>query len=173
MYYYFCFDVEAFEFRKKRILEVGYSIIDADKKEISTHHIIVNENSHLRNGKYVSDNRDNFTHGESVFMDEQHLVELLDRLIFYADGIVGHALSNDVKYLLSMGVTIPEEIPRYDTQTIAKLVFGEQRKLERVYQVFCQKTLEDAHNAGNDSHATAEVFLEQLVINIVDSEENN
>lgn len=164
---FMCFDIEAYEHNKRHILEVGLTLLDMNDNSCSTRHFIVEENSHLRNGRYVSDNRDNFTHGTSEKIKLTELVELLDLLVLYTDGIVGHALTNDVKFLNGMGVQMHEDTVRYDTQSVAKEYFGEQRRLEVVYEHYCGKQLADAHNAGNDSHATGEIFLKQIELGLL------
>ena len=164
---FMCFDIEAYENNKNHILEVGLSLLDVAAKTCSTRHFIVEENMHMRNGRYVSDNRDNFSHGESEIIKLGDLIDFLDLLVLYTDGLVGHALPNDIKFFNNMGVQIHEDVVKYDTQSIAKEFFGNQRRLDVVYEHYCDKELENAHNAGNDSHATGEIFLRQLDLGLV------
>ena len=161
MSFFACVDIEAYEHSKSKILEVGISIVDLEEETISTRHFIVEENMSFRNGKYVADNRDNFSYGLSEVVSQKDLVAYLDIVISVSEGIVGHALSNDTKYLHNLGVTEHNDAQKYDTQTVAKEFFKNQRTLEAVFEHYCGDKEVLFHNAGNDSHATAMVFLAQ------------
>lgn len=161
--YYVCLDVEAHEMNKRRILEVGMSMVDVVDREIETVHFIVEENSSYRNGRYVPDNRDDFSHGSSRVIAEDDLREFLQNQIDFSEGVVGHDVRADKKFLSYIGVNFHEDTLFHDTQTESKSVFGEQRKLSVVYEHYTGCSLSNAHNAGNDAHATAEIFMAQAL----------
>jgi len=137
------------------------TLVDTSNHSCNTWHFIVEENMHLRNGKYVKDNRDDFAHGESQVLCAADLSKVLNAAIASTDGVLGHSLKNDVQYLSLLDVDLNVKI-RYDTQTIAKRLFKEQRKLRILHEHFCSLPMRSPHNAGNDSHATGKVFLKQI-----------
>ncbi|GEQ71533.1 hypothetical protein JCM33374_g5217 [Metschnikowia sp. JCM 33374] len=178
----FCIDIEAWEQNHDLVTEVGVSIYDPRYQEsalvpnIKTLHMTVAENKHLKNGKHVADNKDNFM-GKSTWnmtLDQIRwiLQELIDRYFdpgypFYCS-LVGHDLRGDLQWLDKIGVYIPSNVRQLDTQTLFAYTHGRNgaslgKCLRAVNQPFAH-----LHNAGNDAYYTILLALKLCDPNVRD-----
>ena len=99
-------DVEAFEHNAGLITEIGlaFFITGSRPGSFRHRHVIVEEHLALRNGKYVEDNRDRFLYGDSEVLPLAQAADEIAAELNAADYIVGHAISNDLKWLRAIGV---------------------------------------------------------------------
>lgn len=156
-----CIDLEQFEWSHKHLTEVGITLYDVNTNQIKTAHIIVDENYKKRNGKFVPDNKDNFSFGESRVMDLKTVKLLLQDILDRHQHIVGHAIHGDLKYISkTFGIHTKDHIT-YDTIKLHKAY--ENSKQKRNLSKCCDQVgieLKAPHNAGNDSHCNMHLFAE-------------
>lgn len=104
-YVFISIDIEAYELDHSILTEVGWSIYDPKTNRFLDQHYINEAYTHLRNGQYVDDERDNFIFGTSVCCSlKQAFTELKKDLLWAKerDGgfvLVGHGLEHDLNYL--------------------------------------------------------------------------
>ena len=157
-----CIDLEQFEWCHKHLTEVGITLYDVTTNQISTAHIIVDENYKRRNGRFVPDNKDKFSFGESRVMNLKTVKRLLQDILDRHQHVVGHAIRGDLKYISkTFGICTKEHIT-YDTIKLHKAY--EKSKQKRNLSKCCAQVgieLNDPHNAGNDSHCNMHLFAEQ------------
>lgn len=98
-------DIEAYERDHSILLELGWTMYDGRNDQYMDQHYMMEPYRHLRNGRYVEDQRLNFGFGTSVWATlDQALGELAKDLAWATqrDGgfvLVGHGLSSDLLYL--------------------------------------------------------------------------
>ncbi|ORX99583.1 hypothetical protein K493DRAFT_313167 [Basidiobolus meristosporus CBS 931.73] len=161
-YIFFAIDIESYEANHTFITEVGWTIYNPVKGLFVDKHYIVKENYHLRNGKYVADNKDRFAFGKSVCTSLLNTVSQLqaDWEMSSPPILVGHDVKNDLQYLRNMGAKLSDPIETFDTSSLymALTKVEQKRKLSSILSEFGieHKYL---HNAGNDAHYTMEAFL--------------
>ncbi|EPX70820.1 uncharacterized protein SOCG_04137 [Schizosaccharomyces octosporus yFS286] len=167
-------DFEAYERDQKVITEAGITTRIGGQWQSS--HIRIANYSHLRNGKYVPDEVDNFRFGQSVFLTKAVLREKLSGMLQIPNLIlVAHGFTNELKYLRLLGITIPPEVRMLDTQNVFSYfkaskpssnlsdVYVSLRAMLKVLNIhpFC------LHNAGNDSKYTSDAL--QLMVAAFDN----
>lgn len=159
-----CIDVEAYERNTKKVTEIGISIYDpklqlnsifADIKPI---HIIISENIKLNNSKYVPDNKRRFMGGESYLLSleesRKFITMIVEKYIIEQDGvIVGHSVAQDIKWIKSLNVKLPENVNTVDTKDIYSLTRNAGATLRGVLR-HVDIPHGYLHNAGNDAYYT-------------------
>ncbi|SAL98922.1 hypothetical protein [Absidia glauca] len=111
-------DIEAYETDHSILLELGWTMYDARNDQYLDQHYMMEPYRHLRNGKYVDDQRMNFGFGTSVWATlDQALDELAKDLAWATerDGgfvLVGHGLNSDLLYLKQCNFEWPVVINR-------------------------------------------------------------
>ncbi|KAK9765578.1 hypothetical protein K7432_005966 [Basidiobolus ranarum] len=164
-YMFFAIDVESYEANHSLITEVGWTMYNSVKNTFLDKHYIVRENLHLRNGKYVADNKEQFTFGKSTYTSLLNTAAMLeaDWDSGYPTILVGHDIKNDLEYLRKMGAQMSEPSETFDTSNLymALTKNKQRRKLSRILDEF---GIEHGflHNAGNDAHYTMEAFLAMI-----------
>lgn len=178
----FCVDIEAYEFDHDLITEIGISIYDPrlnyrnsgfDDNEIIKIHIIIEENEHICNGRYVADNKQNFLGGPSLVMPMIRAQEFLETIVLhyfpenikatsssrFGVSLVGHSIDNDLAWLNKLGIYFPDYVYRrkymiLDTYDIWTASFGS--KYGSLTKLLCFLGIPNAflHNGGNDSFFT-------------------
>ncbi len=108
-------DVEAYE-KGKEVLEVGLAWIRYrgvwPQSPIFCRHFVVKDHLHLHNGTFVPDHRGQFDFGESEYVMESELQDLVTTTLkdIAADGdrlyLVGHSVHHDVRWLEGLGVDL-------------------------------------------------------------------
>ncbi|KAH3676293.1 hypothetical protein WICMUC_002089 [Wickerhamomyces mucosus] len=173
-------DIEAFELENSKITEIGVSIYDPLKEATSMFpnfiniHILVKDYLHLRNGRFVEDNKDKFLCGSSVILTKDESLKFIQAIIdhycirryekFGMNGIlVGHNVPGDIKWLKQLGIHFPRNVKTLDTQIIFNLTnkslsLGKILRMLNVPHSFL-------HNAGNDAYFTLSLLLKLLDVN--------
>lgn len=161
-------DFEALEGTNK-ITEVGVSVYDPWNSKggllpfIQLVHVIIRENQHLYNRNYVPNHKENFNGGRSLVMGLQEVADSILKLIARNSFqelppglgvcIVGHGLTNDLKWLQQMGVDIGNA-DTIDTQELLCYTHGHKKaSLEHALRLVRQP-FAFLHNAGNDAYYT-------------------
>lgn len=128
------------------------------KTTVNTH-IIVTDYLHLRNGRFVSDNRDKFNFGQSLFFSLKSSLEYVMSILNTPYScLIGHNIKADIKFLKSVS-NRKLDLPIFDTQiiykqaTLSEDILGLVRVLDKIGILH-----ENLHNAGNDAYYTLEVF---------------
>jgi DNA polymerase III epsilon subunit-like protein len=167
-------DIEAFEFKHERILEVGVTTsIDG---QMQTEHYIVQENIKHQNRKYVKGNRDNFDYGESQFLMQSEIVTKIKQLYEDVDYLVFVGVAGDKQYLKRLGAPVPKDFYCVDAGSqLGSIVadFGGHLGVARSMDALGLPALEHPHNAGNDSYATALVWqttMDQTDVDLIRDE---
>lgn len=128
-------------------------------KTTTNTHIIVTNHLHLRNGRYVADNRDKYNFGQSLFRPlDSALNQVLAVLMIPNSCLIGHNIKADISFL--KGVSSKKlNMPIFDTQimykqaTLSENMLGLVRVLDEIGIPHS-----NLHNAGNDAYYTLEVF---------------
>ncbi|CAO3633323.1 unnamed protein product [Cunninghamella blakesleeana] len=113
-YVFVSLDIEAYELDHSILLEIGWSLFDSQTNQFQDQHYMMEPYSHLRNGRYVEDQKLQFQFGTSVWCTlDQALDELYKDLAWatYRDGgfiLVGHGLKSDILYLKKQHFTWPK-----------------------------------------------------------------
>ncbi|RKP26707.1 hypothetical protein SYNPS1DRAFT_27613 [Syncephalis pseudoplumigaleata] len=156
-------DIEAWERDQRRVLEVGWSMYDARRDRYLDQHYNVVEHRALRNGRYVPDLRDNFVFGKSTWVSLKEIVKTIQAdldteapLVF-----IGHDVRGDIKYLESIGVTVPDTAITLDTAKLHCAITGAEQTTS-LGKMLDYLNIDHffLHNAGNDAHYTLQAFLE-------------
>lgn len=169
-------DIEAFEFSQQKITEIGISIYDPLKEALSfvpnftNIHILIKEHLHLRNGKYVVDNKDRYLCGNSIILTKNEALKFIQSLLdhylisrYETHGmnsiLVGHDIKGDIKWLKQLGLHLPANVKSLDTQIISRLSNGSNQlglgKILNRYGI----PHSYLHNAGNDAYFTLLLLL--------------
>lgn len=150
-----CFDVEAYEFDFKKILEVG--ITTHSNNETSTEHYIIKEHKQILNDTYCVSNKDEFDFGTSEYVNTRTAIRLVKDKLLKSDIIVGHSLKSDFRFLKLSYSELSAEL--IDTAHWSRFFNdGQNMKLEKLAEKF-DIELATPHNAGNDAHVTMLTFL--------------
>lgn len=166
-------DMEAHEFSKDKVTEIGISIYDPAKDALSTFptikniHILPEEVIRLRNGAFVADNKDKFLGGSSIIMPTSKAADLIQCILNYyfydrpgmSACIVGHNVAGDLTWLKGLGVTIPHNATVLDTQKIYNITHGD--RLSSLGGILRRFDIPHAylHNAGNDAYYTLMLLM--------------
>ena len=105
-------DCEMFEFDHSKTTEIGLGYLT--KTGVKSEHIIISDFYHLRNGKRVPDNKDNFAFGKSKRMSWLSAESYIKNKFKGSKYIFGHALKGDLSQL---GVKSPGQ-KRFDTTNL-------------------------------------------------------
>lgn len=172
---YLSIDVEQYEWDHSVTLEVGVSFATATAlgdRIIKSHHLVVLDHLHLRNGRFCADNRDNFDFGTSEFVHSRSLPVRVNELVNAyrnseeATYLVGHTIHSDIKWLREMGVTIDSSVVGIDISRVYRALSSPQQytnivRMQRMME--CLKVPhKHLHNGGNDAHYNLEVFYQMM-----------
>lgn len=149
----------AFEHSVDKLLEFGLSIYELSTNTTTITHIIVTDHIHLKNGRFVADNRDKFNFGNSRFLPLKPALDYVFAVLATPNScLIGHNIMADIKFLKSVS-SKKLIMPFFDTQIIYKqAVLSEQiLGLMRVLEAM-EIPYSNLHNAGNDAYYTLEVF---------------
>lgn len=186
----FCLDVEAWERNTEMVTEIGIAVYDprlqlnAILPVIKTVHLIIKENEHRRNGRYVPEHSLNFNGGTTYVLPRKLAILLIESIfdqyaLLFSNNeccLVGHDIGGDLKWLSHLGLTIRGQYSVLDTQTVFACSHGKQgaslkNALRAVNQPYAF-----LHNAGNDAYYTLLLALSlcdpvSRVLNEVDNHE--
>ncbi|KAJ1974467.1 hypothetical protein H4R34_004707 [Dimargaris verticillata] len=161
-HYTLALDIEAYERDQSKLTEIGWTIDNVNAPQIS-HHFVVQENVHLRNGRYVPDNKFGFNFGRT---DTLPLYEILRRL--REDicsrpllAMVGHGIAHDIRYLQSVGFSFSPGTKFFDTNNLYREFSASMQSKHKLQTILVQLGIPHSglHNAGNDAYYTMEAFL--------------
>lgn len=128
-------------------------------KRTEAYHIIINDHVNLFNGKYVSNNKENFNFGTS------HRMSMADAIKFAVHHLtqpntclLGHNIKADIDFLRKSS-SHKISVPVFDTQAIYKYHTLSQQPaaLSKVLDDL-KITYSNLHNAGNDAAYTLLAF---------------
>ncbi len=154
-----CIDLEQFERAHHHLTEVGITMYDVTADQIKTAHIIVKENYKKRNGRFVADNKDNFSFGNSIVMSLETTRILLQSILDRHQHIVGHDIATDLKFIQKTFGINTSNHTRYNTIKLHK-IYAKQKQPRKLSKC-CNDVgidLKAPHNAGNDSHCNMHLF---------------
>lgn len=159
-------DLEQWERSPDNInLEIGIAATSAadflNRKSYQVSHIINKSHLHLVNQMPGYDKRYDFNYGNSIFADNDEIVDVVEKQIRQYMGafrrifVVGHSITGDIQWLQRMNITIINDMIPLDIAKVFRRVvspvpynlFG-QSKMARALGI----ETEDAHNAGNDAY---------------------
>lgn len=164
-------DIEAWERNTEMVTEIGLAIYDprlqrqAITPYIETHHIIIQENMRLRNGRYVPDHTDNCMSGVSHILSQEDAVEVVQ---YYVDQyfeanmeclFVAHGISGDLKWLVQLGVELPDDYSIIDTQQLYARSHTHNRSSLKNALRDVKQPYAFLHNAANDAYYTVILAL--------------
>lgn len=162
-------DIEAYELQQQYLTELGVVVYDRSTPALEYHHIIIEENQHFCNSRYLPDRRSDFVFGQSTFLStDDALIFLRSLLSIPGTALVGHSLQNDLTFLRKAKLNdssarITDEflrsVPKFDTQKLYQQKTRELCSLSRVCQGLGIEAT-STHNAGNDAAYTLSVFLQ-------------
>ena len=171
-------DIEAYENDQQCVLEIGIAVKTASSRlqefrnrvrnehpQPPSHeyrHLIIREYMHLRNGIFVTDNRDNFLFGTSEIVSLNEAARIVDTICSQASTVIFHAANNDLNWLDSIGVYTPNSPHIIDTQDLAREL-NAPLGLERLGR-YLGLTTSYLHNAGNDAAYTLKVYFELVAM---------
>ena len=149
----------AYENCTNKLLEFGFAIFDLNLNTTSNTHIIISDYIHLKNGRFVADNRHKFNFGKSHYLSLKMALEYVSAIFDTPNScLIGHNIKSDIRFLKS-STKKKLNLPVFDTQIIYK-----QATLCEYFHSLVRILDEigishsNLHNAGNDSHYTLEVF---------------
>ncbi|KAK6465994.1 good for full dbp5 activity protein 2 [Scheffersomyces coipomensis] len=166
----FCIDVEAYEMNTNIITEIGICIYDprdqltAMMPTINQIHIKINEHFDKFNGRFVPNHTVNFNGGTSFVMPITQAATLTQSLINYyffetrnndiRTCLIGHDVKGDIKWLNTLGVKFPENVPIIDSHKLFALTQGKNGNSLKNALTRVQVPYAFLHNAGNDAYYT-------------------
>ncbi|CAI2172383.1 10826_t:CDS:2 [Funneliformis geosporum] len=169
-YLFVAVDVESYERDHSCILEVGWSMFNSRTGLYMDRHFCTTEYRHLKNGKFVSDMKDRFSFGKTVWANSKTIAnEIVNDLTEEKEKgnvvFVGHGVEMDLKYLENMGVSVSEVIQPveiFDTAEMNAARVGKPHERINLGRLLDELDIENysLHNAGNDAHYTLCLFLE-------------
>jgi hypothetical protein len=153
-------NVEAWECDTRETIEIGVvevTIANAwAENSINANYYIVEEALHLRNGKYVADNRDKFNFGKSRIVRKADCNAVLTSLFANLGKtssiyLIGHSVQQDVQWLTELGVVFPT-IKTCDIAQAHYALRGvfAKRKLSSIIDEYSIE-YSNLHNSGNDA----------------------
>ncbi|CDO92711.1 unnamed protein product [Kluyveromyces dobzhanskii CBS 2104] len=175
-------DIEAWEKNPSIVTEIGIAIwdprIDEGRYSISgptfeNHHILIDQSLPLRNTQFMPDHKYQYLLGRTKIMDIKHCQIFIQNLIDnymvtnidqskptgYQRAFVGHGFSGDLKWLKTLQLRIPDDVPIFDTMKLFQSVYGSTGsglgKALRLLQI----PHSYLHNAGNDAYYTLRLLL--------------
>lgn len=159
-----CVDVEAHEFSPSKITEIGISVYDPRHQQeslfpdITNIHIIIGEHMRLRNSKYCPDNKNRFMGGKSYVLSRveagNFISKILQTYLLENDGVlVGHSVAQDLKWIRSLKVQLPENPKTVDTMGLFLVTRKNQATLRGILR-HVGLPHGYLHNAGNDAYYT-------------------
>jgi len=95
-------DFELFEFDKSKILEFGVTVVSNEASK--TEHYIITDNLKYKNEKFVSNERDNFVHGQSKYIPMSELKSTIELYINDNTILVGYGVNLEVKTLNELNI---------------------------------------------------------------------
>ena len=150
------FDIECNERNQRQILEIGFVKFNKEG-EIEKRHLIVEENYKIRNGRYVEDNKDNYDYGESELLPLKEILKIIENELEKSDFIIGHGISNDIKFLNNGGLKVDYQKPIINSLKMSyfldKKELGIKKALEHL-----KIEGKNLHNAGNDAVLNYEII---------------
>ncbi|KAJ1675978.1 hypothetical protein EV182_000191 [Spiromyces aspiralis] len=160
-------DCEMWERNHKLIIEVGWSIYDPQTQMVFDRHHIINNAYHLRNGRFVPDNKDNYLFGESLVTSITRTGHDLEADIrrFSPVVIVGHDVGGDISALNRCGIKLTDKfgklLPTIDTGKLYMDVSSSTHNTTSLGNMCTALGLrpQKLHNAGNDARYTLMAFL--------------
>ncbi|RAL01736.1 QDE-2-interacting protein [Aspergillus ibericus CBS 121593] len=177
-------DIESNERCHAQITEVGVSTLDMlslvgippDEKgkewrsRIQSRHLRVKEYGHIVNHDFVAGCPAMFQFGESEWVLQRDLGDVVRSFLRLGDAmsrrlvLVGHSLSQDVKYLKQIGVDVEGFRDRVDTAEVFRMLRGET-SVRSLGGVLAELDMMGwyLHNAGNDARYTMEVLVASLL----------
>lgn len=170
-------DVECWERDNKKLTEFGVAAYDPEENqtdsrypEVRCTHLIVKEHVRMTNGRYVSDNKHNFSFGQSLVMPDEQCKQTLSRIIDHYVQLaekrgpdhqvvyVGHGFRADLDFLEHGGYKVPQ-LPVMDTMVAWKACRGIRFAALSTILNFLRIPHGLLHNAGNDAYHTLQVML--------------
>lgn len=156
-------DVESFERNHDVILEIGWVVFDLANTRFYNKHIIITEFQHVRNYKFVPDNKDKFEFGQSEYFSEKDAIKLLQAEFDYLGpnlALICHGLSSELNYFQKLGITLRHSYA-FDTNELYQSSSGEHSRSISLGNLLNKYNIENKHlhNAGNDAHYTLLAFL--------------
>ena len=159
---YVAIDFEMFERKQSEILEIGYTLFNLQGVK-SSHHLIVKDFLHRKNGSFVPNNRQFFNYGTSETVPLDEAFQQLASAIEQCQVVVFHNWVGDVEVINKLiGKSVFESKQIFDTSIIYKKLTNSHRSVklcDMAVLLQCQIDGVKFHNAGNDSRVTAECFL--------------
>lgn len=128
--------------------------------QVVTKHFIIQENSHLRNGRYVADNRDWFLFGRSTLASSEEALADLREALQDARALMGHDLRHERQQLAALGIQVSRDVEFVDSMQLFRRAFpGQKCSLLAVLNYYNIPHHNRLHNAGNDAHLCGLVAL--------------
>ncbi|OLL23752.1 putative nucleolar protein [Neolecta irregularis DAH-3] len=150
-------DIEAFEKNQNCVTEIGIAVLDTTfpAAEITTRHIRIREYLHLRNGRFVPDNADNFKFGKTEIISQKMAIDAVQHCFRKFTNLgkkvvfVGHAPQGDLLYLVKMKCKLPE-MPVIDTRLLFAAHCKEYDKVRNLGHCLDHLGIKNwfLHNAG-------------------------
>jgi len=103
---YLAISIEPYELDSKKIIEMGWCIFKKDGTIRKRKHVIVKENSELKNGNKLPDNRDNYLFGKTETQDMKDIIEDLRKDIDKVSYLVSHGVDNMISYFHALNINI-------------------------------------------------------------------
>ncbi|CAB16368.1 conserved fungal nucleolar protein, implicated in rDNA metabolism or ribosome biogenesis [Schizosaccharomyces pombe] len=160
-------DFEAYEFNQKIITEAGITM--RINGEWDYHHYRIKNFLHLRNGRFVPDEADNFQFGDSKIVTKIAFISILKKILKTPNlHLVGHGVENEIKYANVLGIPIPKDVTVLDTQNVFSFFQSLfLKEISNSNNISLAKMLTHLnirafclHNAGNDARYTSEALRE-------------
>lgn len=186
--FFVAIDVEAFEFNKSIVTEIGVSTLDtrnligmdpgsAGEKwatKIKSCHFRILENAKMLNTVWLKSCPDHFVYGKTEWIEEKTTGSVLHECFnpkgpAYEDNknltrsviFVAHHAFADQVFLAHLGFDLTlEAMDVLDTQEISKAVFRERSSIS-LSKLLRRLSIDEfhAHNAGNDANQTMRALL--------------
>lgn len=120
-------DVEQWERKTTYLTEIGITLHRPSNlllPETRAAHFVIEEYQNYRNGRFVPDNKYNFSYGDTLTLSYANCVHITNQIINQAVNsskravIVGHNVKGDIKALREIGIVFPSTIKVLDTMNI-------------------------------------------------------
>lgn len=149
------FDIEAFEWKQSKLLEIGISLFNKELNITEQKNIIIKEHLHLENSKFVKSDKYNTPEEcDNIEMSISEAGDILKEYINKSDVLIGHSIKSDLKFIKETKMNKPT----IDTFDIGLLINNFQsislEKLTLKSDIEC--TEYPFHNAANDAFYTLE-----------------
>lgn len=156
------FDIEANELDNSQVIEIGISKFRSGE-HLGTRHIIIEEFKDILNGRFVENNKFNFSHGNSEFMPLNKAINELTEILSNPEFIiVGLGLKNDFKFIdqKELAKTIHNENRIIDCTHFSRLYQPDNTMGVKSFLTHFKIPYKYLHNAGNDAYYTGLIFNE-------------